>query len=218
MAKKLGAKNIYIHEYDRVVELANIKNVEKVKKLYDTIPSLIATRRVVYNGYEPLWEVPVDDSVILKMHEEIKKITGKGPEYDFSKTPKQNAEVAKALRDKLRIDMRTKWNVAEENIAKLESVKDELIAQLEVDMKDFDPAEIEALSTPTEVLIYLGRVKAQYSKGAFKKKFNQINRSLGILSRAAEAFVRMIKISTMLVLSKNNRMKNLNKIWRKSFK
>jgi len=218
VAKKLGAKNIYIHEYDRVVELANIKNVEKVKKLYDTIPSLIATRRVVYNGYEPLWEVPVDDSVILKMHEEIKKITGKGPEYDFSKTPKQNAEVAKALRDKLRIDMRTKWNVAEENIAKLESVKDELIAQLEVDMKDFDPAEIEALSTPTEVLIYLGRVKAQYSKGAFKKKFNQINRSLGILSRAAEAFVRMIKISTMLVLSKNNRMKNLNKIWRKSFK
>jgi hypothetical protein len=224
-AKKLGAPYIYIHDYEEVVRNAHIENKEKAAKLYRDIPMLVATEkaeiRISTSWYgeldevaEPIWKIPANDSVIEKMREEIKKSTGKGPEYDFSRTPKQNADIAKALRERLKMDTRSKWNAAEENVTKLESVKQELISRLETDEKDFSLVDIERLSTPTEVLIYLGKIRQQYGRGEFKKKFGLINRSLGMLSRAAKIFNRMIKLSTLLVASRNHRIRSLDSLLR----
>jgi len=216
VAKKIHAPYIYIHDFEHVVSLANITSKDKARKLYTEIPSLIAEEQVLFYNGDKFWKIPASDSVIAKMRDEIKKKTGRGPEYDFSKSPRQNAEAMTAVRERARKDLRTRWNSAGENKSKLDEVKSKLQAQLETDMKEFDPEELAALSTPTEVLIYLGKIKKQYSKGEFKKKFGLINRSLGMLSRAFEAIFRMVKLSSILTLSKNDRALGVHNLWRKA--
>lgn len=215
VAKKIGAPFIYIHDFRHVVDSANIKNKDKARKLYSEIPSLITKERVQFYDGDLFWKIPADDSVVKKMREEIRKNTGKGPEYDFSKSPRQNAEAVMAVRERARRDLRTRWNSAGENKSKLDELKRNLQIQLETDMKEFDPEELAGLATPTEVLIYLGKVKRQYGKGEFKKKFGLINRDLGILSRAFESIYRMVKLSSMLMLSKNDRALGVHNLWRK---
>ena len=183
VAKMMGDKYIYIIK--NAPFYASIQNKEKAKKLYKTIPELVATERSMskplrvvseepYTHYEEAYEIPATDESIAILRSEAERVTGKGAAYDFSLTPAQN-KAKRVIHKKDR-----SWNPTPEKIEKLK----ELTNFIKIELGGVDVPEFY---DPVSAIKYLS--KDIRSKIVPKKRFHRIFGPIigepGKLSRAS---------------------------------
>ncbi|MAG27001.1 hypothetical protein CMI47_15795 [Candidatus Pacearchaeota archaeon] len=186
VAKRLNHKYIYIMR--NAPYYANIQNEQKAIKLYQHIPELVATERSLGQGlevanvethgsrqlYESVYEVPANDESIAILRTAAERISGQGPQYDFSLTPLQNRANKETPKKKMT------WSPTPEKIERLK----ELTGAIKLELEGVDVPE---LYDPVGAIKYLTKeVRSKIiPKKRFSRVFGPIIGELGKLSRAS---------------------------------
>lgn len=190
VAQALKMQNIYI--FKNAAKYANIKNKDKARKLYETIPGSVGQLIHDYNHNLDMWKIPATEEVLKKLFAMAQEAAGKPDDYDFSLTPAQNEEVKqKRLEEKHK--KKRQWDATPE--------KERQLNELEIKIRDMLPGlDIPSFSSPQDALLFLGdEIKGKViSKNKFNQQFGRLMRELGMLSRAAHRKERMIKIAAIL--------------------
>jgi hypothetical protein len=208
VAKKIDHKYIYILK--NAPFYASIQSSDKARKLYKIIPELVATKRsvekdvVISSPYdsnsEAVYEIPATDSSIAILRSEAERLSGKNRLYDFSLTPRQNAE-------KITNKEKKTWNATPEKIETLKEIIDTIKIELSgVDVPEFyDPVSaIRFLNTKIK-----GKV---VPKKKFNKVFSPMIGELGKLSRASRIMYLVDNMFVKRSFLESNQKRRLRKI------
>ena len=187
-----GLPHIYILK--DAARLADIKNQDKAKKLYEDIPLMVASGTRLINK-NLCWKIEATQTNINKLMSKAREITGRDSQYDFSLSPAQNAQLR--MRDRER-RKKSPWAASAEKLQKLEEINRLIRSRFpELNVPDF--------TNPTDAIRFLNEEAKPWAikneegmtKGKAKKEFSPIVRDLAILKRSWERIVGMMKFAKL---------------------
>tara|TARA_B100001094_G_scaffold241771_1_gene237704 strand:- start:5370 stop:10733 length:5364 start_codon:yes stop_codon:yes gene_type:complete len=194
-----GFSHIYILK--DAARLADIKNLDKAKKLYEDIPLEVASgTRVIRDNL--CWEIEATQESISRLMSRAREVTGKDSKYDFSLSPAQNAELRVRDRERRR---KAPWVASAEKIQKLKEIN--------LFVKDrFPEINVPSFTNPTDAIRFLNEeIKKKMTKSQFKREFSSVVRDLAILKRSWERTIGMIKFARLS--KEKTRFKSLELIY-----